>query len=126
MANISMDGVGGCSYVTMNAKSSDALKAGMAVTITGANEVGFGQSTGSAVYGVVVRDKDERGLVAVQVSGFATDVMTASGASITPGQAAVCNNLGELMTPGELTEKAVRAVVTAFNNGDTKTCDILL
>lgn len=125
MANISMDGVGGCSYVTMNAKSSDALKAGMAVTITGANEVGFGQSTGSAVYGVVVRDKDERGLVAVQVSGFAEGVMTASDASITPGNAAVCNDRGELMTVGTVNEKAVRAVVTAVYD-DPKHCTILL
>lgn len=125
MANISMDGVGGCSYVTMNAKSSDALKAGMAVTITGANEVGFGQSTGSAVYGVVVRDKDERGLVAVQVSGFAEGVMTASDASITPGNAAVCNDRGKLMTVGTVNEKAVRAVVTAVYD-DPKHCTILL
>lgn len=125
MANISMDGVGGCNYVTMNAKSSDALKAGMAVTITGANEVGFGQSTGSAVYGVVVRDKDERGLVAVQVSGFAEGVMTASDASITPGNAAVCNDRGELMTVGTVNEKAVRAVVTAVYD-DPKHCTILL
>lgn len=125
MANISMAGVGGYEPVTMNAKESDALKAGMAVTITGANEVGFGQSSGSAVYGVVVRDKDERGLVAVQTSGFAEGVMTASDASINEGDAAVCNNKGELMTVGTINEKAVRAVVTAVYD-DPKHCTILL
>lgn len=126
MANISVDRVGGAEYVTLNAKSGQDLKIGMPVTITGNNEVGFGQTGGSAVYGVIVREKDERGLVAVQTAGFAAGVKTSSDATITAGNAAVCNDKGELMTPGEPTEKAIRAVVTAFYDGDTKSCDIML
>lgn len=106
MAEICMKGVGGVANVTMLGKAGGAYAVGMALTLTGENEVGFGESGGSPVFGVVTKVEAEtfdgavRDIVlGVQVKGFHDEVMLTATAANVPdlGAAACCNDKGEIV-----------------------------
>ena len=126
MAEISMNGVGGTAYVTMNKKPSDTLAVGMAVTLTGANEVGLGVAGGSPVFGIISHVEKEGDVVGVQTSGFNDAVtMTATTANQpATGSLFACNNKGELIKV-ETAPAGNRGFITAIDTASIKATVLL-
>lgn len=126
MAEISMAGVGGANYVTMQGKLGAIYAVGMAVTLTGANEVGFGVAGGSPVFGIVTKveidSKDATGtatdiVLGIQTTGFTESAKMTATAANRPifGTAAYCNDKGELTKAPDPLTGVVSGIVTATN-----------
>lgn len=99
MADICMAGVGGANSITMHGKSGFEYEPGMAVTLTGANEVGPGVAAGSLVFGIVTKvekDADDDIVLGVQVTGF-NDHVQMNGTAAVVGDIACCNAAGLLI-----------------------------
>lgn len=119
MNEISMAGVGGAFPVTMHGKAGGDYEIGMALTLTGPNEVGFGIAAGSPVFGIVTQveiDHAKNILLGVQASGFYEGAKMANGAnSAAVGEQAYCNASGQIMKmPADPTGKA-RGIITAVD-----------
>lgn len=115
---ISMNGVGGCHYVTMHLKAGSTYAVGNAVTLTGNNEVGFATTSGDDLFGII-NAIDDDGLAAIQVSGFAENVVASS--AVTVGAKAGVDKAGKVVAATE----GRTAVVTAYDSG-SKLCTIML
>lgn len=115
---ISMNGVGGCAYVTMHLKAGGTYAVGNAVALTGNNEVGFATTSGDDLFGII-NAIDDDGLATIQVSGFAENVTAAS--AVTVGAKAGVDKAGKIVaaTAGRT------AVVTAYDSA-SKLCTVML
>ena len=116
---ISMQGVGGMKTVTMLGKAlgkDDKYEAGMALTLTGANELGFGVAAGSPAFGIVTKVESD-GKLGAQTKGFTESAKMTSVAANRPavGDWAYCNANGEVIKPPATLTGAPRAVVTAID-----------
>lgn len=119
MANfISFNGVGGCEYVTMKLKEGSTYAVGNAVTLTGNNEVGFPDTAGADLFGIINGIEDD-GLANIQVSGFAENVTAASAVAI--GAKAGVDKVGKIVTA-----TAGRSAVVTSYESSSKLCTILL
>ena len=118
MSNICMDSVGGAAFVTMNGKAvaDFAYAEGMALALTGANEVGPGVAAGSPVFGIVSKVEVEGNgaiVLGIQTAGF-NDKVLMNGTAAVVGDGAYCNDKGLLIKqPAALPAGVVRGVVTA-------------
>lgn len=125
MDELSMNGIGGAEYVTMKKKTGEKLATGMAVTLTGSNEVGFGVAGGSPVFGIVSRtEKDD--FVGVQISGFNDSILITGTVANQPaiGSLAACNDKGELIKM-ETPPTNTRGIITAVDK-TAKSATVLL
>lgn len=137
MADISLNQGGRCLTFHGKVVSGFTYTEGMAVTLTGANEVGPGVSGGSPVFGIVTKvevdAKDASGapsdiVLGVMVEGASDHVkMTATGASQpAAGTPAYCNDKGEIVKAPEAAAAWTRGLVLAVGTPATGYATILL
>lgn len=113
-------GIGGVRPITMHGKYVEGFtyEKGMALALTGENEVGPGEAGGSPVYATVScveMDSDTDIVLGVQDTGYATYVTYNPAKAPTVGAAAYCDNLGNLID-GPSTDSTAKGVITAVGN----------
>lgn len=124
--DVCMNGVGGVARVTMFGKLGFTYERGMAVALTGENEVGPGAAAGSSVFGVVTKVEESLGedgltptqiILGVQTAGFHDGVRTIKTVGSRPliGSVAVCNDKGELIKVPDPAPAGLRGIVTSVS-----------